>query len=176
MIPDERIRQSLAHGAAEGRQLTPDIASRSASEREALRCWKARSQRWGASMFWACARVTATPETFWIRSRQCSQGEEVLNSPESNCPQIQNAGRRIAEYRRKILDAACRGNDILTRSTESLQHGKEGNFSSGRLPRYPSSGGTIDIDPKFAMAHAYLGLLYSTIGESVLSVESTTKA
>ena len=34
----------------------------------------------------------------------------------------------------------------------------------------------VEIDPKFAMAHAYLGLLYSTTGESVLSAESTTKA
>ena len=34
----------------------------------------------------------------------------------------------------------------------------------------------VEIDPKFAMAHAYLGLLYSTTGESVLSAESTAKA
>jgi tetratricopeptide (TPR) repeat protein len=34
----------------------------------------------------------------------------------------------------------------------------------------------VEIDPEFAMAHAYLGLLYSTNGESVLSAESTTRA
>jgi serine/threonine protein kinase/tetratricopeptide (TPR) repeat protein len=34
----------------------------------------------------------------------------------------------------------------------------------------------VEIDPKFAIAHAYLGLLYMSIGESALAVESTTKA
>ena len=34
----------------------------------------------------------------------------------------------------------------------------------------------IEIDPKFAMAYANLGLDYSDIGESVLSAENTRKA
>ena len=32
------------------------------------------------------------------------------------------------------------------------------------------------MDPKFAIAHAQLGLSYSTVGESVLSAESTARA
>ena len=34
----------------------------------------------------------------------------------------------------------------------------------------------IEIDPQFAMAHAALGLMYGDMGESALSVESTSKA
>lgn len=34
----------------------------------------------------------------------------------------------------------------------------------------------IEIDPKFAMAHAVLGLLYGDIGESDLSAEATSRA
>ncbi len=34
----------------------------------------------------------------------------------------------------------------------------------------------IELDPKFAMAYASLGMAYSGIGESVLSAESATKA
>jgi len=34
----------------------------------------------------------------------------------------------------------------------------------------------IEIDPKFAMAHALLARLYADLGESVLSAESTRKA
>jgi tetratricopeptide (TPR) repeat protein len=34
----------------------------------------------------------------------------------------------------------------------------------------------VDIDPKFAMAHASMGLAYSTIGESVLAAESAARA
>jgi hypothetical protein len=34
----------------------------------------------------------------------------------------------------------------------------------------------VEIDPEFAMSYASLGLSYRTVGESVLSAESTTKA
>ena len=34
----------------------------------------------------------------------------------------------------------------------------------------------IELDPNFAIAHAYLGLMYATIGDFALSVESTRKA
>ena len=35
---------------------------------------------------------------------------------------------------------------------------------------------TLEIDPKFAIAYAYLGRIYGDIGESELSAENTTKA
>ena len=55
--------------------------SKSASEPGAPRFWRARSQALEASMCWACARRTATPETFWTRSRsQAAKREDVLNS------------------------------------------------------------------------------------------------
>src|SRR4029077_12332294 len=34
----------------------------------------------------------------------------------------------------------------------------------------------VEIDPKFAMAYANLGLSYSGVGESVLSAQNTTRA
>ena len=34
----------------------------------------------------------------------------------------------------------------------------------------------MEIDPEFARAHAALGIVYSNLGESVRSMESTTKA
>ena len=50
------------------------------------------------------------------------------------------------------------------------------NLASGSTAAIPFFRRAVEIDPKFAMAYAYLGLSYSTIGESVLSAESTTKA
>ena len=41
---------------------------------------------------------------------------------------------------------------------------------------YPFFRRAIEIDPKFAMAYANLGLSYSGVGESLLSAESTAKA
>ena len=49
-------------------------------------------------------------------------------------------------------------------------------LSAGTAAAIPFFRRAVEIDPKFAMAHAHLGLAYSNIGESVLSAESTTKA
>ena len=49
-------------------------------------------------------------------------------------------------------------------------------LSSGNAAAIPFFRRAVEIDPKFAMAHANLGLSYSAVGESVLSAESTTKA
>ena len=49
-------------------------------------------------------------------------------------------------------------------------------FSTGFLAAVPHLKRAIEIDPQFAMAHAVLGNLYSGIGESALSAESTSKA
>jgi predicted Zn-dependent protease len=49
-------------------------------------------------------------------------------------------------------------------------------YSTGSAAAVPLLKRAIEIDPKFAMAYAYLGRLYGDIGESVLSEESTTKA
>ena len=50
------------------------------------------------------------------------------------------------------------------------------NLSSGNAAAIPFFRRAVEIDPKFAMAYANLGLDYSATGESVLSAESTTKA
>ncbi len=34
----------------------------------------------------------------------------------------------------------------------------------------------VEIDPKFAMAYAYLGIMYGTMGETGLAVENVSKA
>ena len=47
-------------------------------------------------------------------------------------------------------------------------------FSAGFAAAVPDLKRAIEIDPNFAMAHAFLGRIYGDIGESVLSAESTS--
>ncbi len=48
--------------------------------------------------------------------------------------------------------------------------------SSGDAAALPLFKRATEIDPKFAMAYAHLGIAYSSTGESALAAESTTKA
>ena len=49
-------------------------------------------------------------------------------------------------------------------------------FSMGPAAVLPLYKRAVEIDPQFAMAHAFMGFMYSNLGESVLSAESTRKA
>jgi tetratricopeptide (TPR) repeat protein len=69
--------------------------------------------------------------------------------------------------------------EATTPSLEALKAYSTANklaLSSGMAAAIPFFRRAVEIDPEFAMAHAYLGLLYSANGESVMSAESTTKA
>ena len=48
--------------------------------------------------------------------------------------------------------------------------------ASGPEQQVPECRRAIEIDPKFAMAHAWLGRLYGDLDEPVLSAESTSNA
>jgi eukaryotic-like serine/threonine-protein kinase len=102
--------------------------------------------------------------------------EEVLNSLSQIARRFRTrVGESLSTVERYSTPLA----EATTPSLEALKAyttANKVNLSSGSAAAIPFFRRTVEIDPKFAMAHAYLGLLYSTIGESMLSVESTTKA
>jgi tetratricopeptide (TPR) repeat protein/predicted Ser/Thr protein kinase len=49
-------------------------------------------------------------------------------------------------------------------------------FSKGFIDALPHFKRAVEIDPQFAIAYASMGLMYSGLGESVLSMENTSKA
>ena len=128
-------------------------------------------------MCWACARRTATRETFSIRSRsQAARREDVLNSLSQIARKFRTrVGESLATVEKHSTPLA----EATTSSLEALKAystGMKVNLSSGNAAAIPFFRRAVEIDPKFAMAYANLGLAYSAIGESVLSAESTTKA
>ena len=178
LISDRQVQQTLAlMGQPKEARLTSEIAQQ-ICERTA-----------SAAVLEGSIASVGSQYVLGLRARNCNTGnildqeqavaarrEDVLNSLSQIAAQIQNPGGRIAGYGGKALDAARRGDDTFTRSTESLQHGNKVILSSGSAAAIPFFRRAVEIDPKFAMAYAYLGLAYSDIGESVLSAESTTKA
>ena len=69
------------------------------------------------------------------------------------------------------------GHNFFPRSAESLQHSNEGSLIVREHAHpFPYFRRTVEIDPKFAMAYAHLGLNYTATGEWALARENSTKA
>ena len=102
--------------------------------------------------------------------------EDVLNSLSQIARKFRTrVGESLATVEKHSTPLA----EATTPSLEALKAystANKVNLSSGNAAAIPFFRRAVEIDPKFAMAYAYLGLWYSTIGESVLSAESTTKA
>ena len=124
-----------------------------------------------------------------LRARNCNTGdivdqeqvqvarrEDVLNSLSEIARKFRTrVGESLATVEKHSTPLA----EATTPSLEALKAystGMKVDLSSGNAAAIPFFRRAVEIDPKFAMAYANLGLAYSAIGESVLSAESTTKA
>ncbi len=178
LISDRQVQQTLAlMGQPKDARLTPEIAQQ-ICERTA-----------SAAVLEGSIASLGSQYVLGLRAKNCNTGnildqEQAAGGEERRCPelsqpdraQIQNPGGRIAGYRGKALDAARRGDDTVTRSPKAYSTGMKVIYPAGSAAAIPFFRRAVEIDPKFAMAYANLGLAYSDIGESVLSAESTTKA
>jgi tetratricopeptide (TPR) repeat protein len=123
-----------------------------------------------------------------LRARNCTTGsildqqqiqaarqEDVLDA----LSQIARRFRTMAGESPAMVEKHATLPEATTRSIEALKAysiGVRTAVSSGHATAIPFFRRAVEIDPEFAMAHALLGLSYSSDGESVLSAESTTKA
>jgi eukaryotic-like serine/threonine-protein kinase len=124
-----------------------------------------------------------------LRARNCRTGD-VLDEEQAQAARkedVLNALSRIArKFRTRVGESLTTVekysiplDEATTPSLEALKAFSASwrvGFTSGFPAAIPLLKRAIEIDPNFALAHAQLGLWYSDIGESVLSIESTTKA
>jgi len=178
IISEERVEQELSlMGKAAGTRLTSEIA-REVCERTA-----------SAAVFDGSITTLGHEYVLGLRAKDCRTGQIIAQE------QVEAAGKE------DVLDALSHiASSFRTRVGESLATVKQHNtplpeattsslealkaYSTG-LKVSPSMGEAAalplfrratEIDPKFAMAYAWLGLMYGTIGESELSAENTRKA
>ena len=178
LIPDTRIRQTLAlMGQPKDARLTPENAQQ-VCERTAS----------AAVLEGSIARV-GSQYVLGLRAKNCNTGnildqeqavaekrEDVLNSLSQIARKFRSrAGESLATVERHSTPLA----EATTSSLEALKAystGMKTVVPFGNEAAIPFFQRAVEIDPKFAMAYANLGLSYSAVGESVLSAESTTKA
>jgi len=178
LISDRKIQRTLAlMGQPKDARLNMEVAQQI--------CERTAS---AAVLEGSIARV-GSQYVLGLRAKGCNNGnildqeqavaakrEDVLNSLSEMSRKFRTrVGESLATVERHSTPLP----EATTLSFEALKAystANKVNLSSGSAAAIPFFRRAVEIDPKFAMAHAYLGLLYSTIGESVLSAESTTKA
>ena len=178
LISDTRIRQTLPlMGQPKDARLTPEIAQQ-VCERTA-----------SAAILEGSIASLGSQYVLGLRAKNCNTGsildqeqiqaarrEDVLNSLSQIARKFRaRVGESLATVERHSTPLA----ETTTSSLEALEAystGMKVNISAGSAAAIPFFRRAVEIDPKFAMAYANLGLSYSDIGESVLSAESTTKA
>jgi eukaryotic-like serine/threonine-protein kinase len=107
---------------------------------------------------------------------QAATREDVLNSLSQIARKFRTrVGESLVQVERHSAPLA----DATTPSLEALKAysaGIKAELSSGQPAGIPFFRRAVEIDPKFAMAYANLGLSYGSVGQFGLSAESTTKA
>src|SRR5262249_36545351 len=178
LISDQRVQQTLARmGQPKDARLTPEIAQQVCERTGSAAVLEGSIASLGSQYVLGLrGRNCATGTILDQEQIQAQRREDVLNSLSQIARKFRTRmGESLATVEKHSTPLA----EATTSSLEALKAystANKVNSSSGYRAAIPFFRRAIEIDPKFSMAHAYLGLLYSNIGESVLSAESTTKA
>jgi len=178
LISDTQIRQTLSlMGQPKDARVTAEIAQQ-ICERTA-----------GAAVLEGSIARVGSQYVLGLRAKNCTTGnildeeqavaasrEDVLNSLSQIARKFRTrVGESLATVEKHSTPLA----EATTPSLEALKAystGMKVNVSAGNAAAIPFFRRAVEIDPKFAMAYASLGLAYSDSGDSVLSAESTRKA
>jgi len=179
LVSDERIQRTLGlMGQPPDAQLTPKIA-REVCERTASAAVVEGSIASLGSQYVLGLRAIdcGTGTLLADEQRQAARKEDVLSVLSRMARELRS---RVGESLATVEKHDTPLEDATTSSLEALKA-----YSTARRAKFLSEGYSsavpllkraIELDPKFAMAYAFLGRTYGDIGESVLSAESTSKA
>jgi serine/threonine protein kinase/Flp pilus assembly protein TadD len=178
LVSDNRIRQTMRlMGQPENARLTPALA------REI--CVRTGS----AAVLAGSIAPLGSQYVLSLEAKNCSSGEDLDDEQvqAARKEDVLNALTQIASrFRTRVGEslATIQTHDVplAEATTPSLEALKAYStawkvaFSKGSASAVPLVRRAIEIDPKFAMAYAYLGRLYGDIGESTLARESVSQA
>ena len=178
LISEERIQQMLKLMAKPAdTRLTPEV-SREICERTA-----------SAAVLDGAIAGLGSQYVLTLRAKDCRSGD-VLDEEQVQAAKkedVLNALSQIAsKFRTRVGESLTtvekHDTPLAEATTPSLEALKSYStalkvlFSTGSSAALPLFQRAIEIDPKFAAAHAYVGRMYGDLGETALSAESTSRA
>jgi serine/threonine protein kinase len=178
LISDDRIQQTLRlMGRPADARLTPELA-REICERTA-----------GAVVLEGSIAGLGSEYVLGLHAKNCRTGDDIdeEQAQAGRKEDVLNALSQMASKFRtrageSLTTVEKHSTPLVQATTPSLEALKaystamKVTFSTGLGDALPLLKRAVEIDPKFAMAYATLGLNYSGIGESALSIENTTRA
>ncbi len=178
LISDQQVQQTLGlMGQPKDARLTAEIA-RQVCERTASAAVLEGSIVSLGSQYVLGLRAEScdTGKTLDREQIRAARREDVLDSLSQIARKFRvRVGESLATVEKHSTPLA----ELTTPSLEALKAYSTGlhqDIYSGPVAAIPFLRKAVEIDPKFAVAYAHLGLVYSNIGESVLSAESSTRA
>jgi serine/threonine protein kinase/tetratricopeptide (TPR) repeat protein len=179
LVSEQRIQRTLGlMGQSADARLTPKVAQE-ICERTA-----------GAAVLDGSIASLGSEYVIGLRARNCRTGD-VLDEQQVQAPKkedVLKALSRIAgTFRRRVGESLATVEthetpleEATTPSLDALKAFSAASkvlFAASDLPAtLPLLKRAIEIDPKFAMAHAMLGFVYGLTGETALSAESNRTA
>jgi tetratricopeptide (TPR) repeat protein/predicted Ser/Thr protein kinase len=178
LVPGDRIQQALRMMSQPAdAHLTPQLA-REVCQRTA-----------GAAVLQGSIAALGNQYVLGLRAENCSTGK-VLDDELVQASKKEDVLKALSQMARKFRTrvgeslATVQQHDVpleeaTTTSLQALQAysiGWQRNASAGADAGLPFFKRAVEIDPKFAMGYAALGLYYGTTGESDLAAENIRKA
>ena len=178
LISDERIQQTLRlMGQSADARLTPEVARQVCERTGSAAVLEGSIAPLGSQYVLGLrAKNCRTGDMLDEEQTQATRKEDVLNVLSGIASQFRT---RVGESLSTIQQHDTPLAEATTPSLEALEAystARKVHYSSGAAAALPLFRRAAEIDPRFAMAHAWLGRMYADLDESDLSAEGATRA
>jgi len=177
LISEGRIQQTLQlMGQPRDARLTPEIAREVCERTSSTAVLDGSIASLGSRYIVGLrAQVCRTGEILVEEQVQAPRKEDVLNALDKIAGRFRTrVGESLANvaHNTPLETATTSSLDALQAYSTAVQVSNSAGFADA-LPHLKRA---VEIDPQFATAYSLMGLFYSIMGETVLSVDSATKA
>jgi DNA-binding winged helix-turn-helix (wHTH) protein/tetratricopeptide (TPR) repeat protein len=178
LISDDRIRGTLQlMGRPADTPLTPSVAREICERTLSAAVLEGSIANLGSQYVVGLrAKSCRTGDVLDEEQAQAAKKEDVLNALSQIAvrfrTRVGESGTSVEKHSTPLTDATTSSFEAWKAYTTGLKIGLTTSWVAGLADLKRA----VEIDPSFATAHAQLGIVYSDIGETALSVSSTTEA